>query len=287
MRTIRTLLVDDEPLAREGLATLLQADPEIEVIGTCGDGEEALSAIRTQRPDLVFLDVQMPRLDGFQVLEALAPPERPVIVFVTAYEQHALRAFDVSAVDYLLKPYSDRRFAEALERAKGAVRRGPAAHLSAQIGQLLEYVRRFEASQGASPAPERGPEPPAANSDSPERLVFKADGALHFIRTHDVVWIEAQGDFIRVQTAGGRTQLVRETLQSLERRMPGKFLRIHRSYVVNADHVRRLESALYGDYDVYMSDGTKLRLSRNYRARLKAFLRHNPTAAWLGGRQQQ
>ncbi len=278
MKKIRTLIVDDEPLAREGLEMMARADPELDVIGHCADGEEALTAIRAHRPDLLFLDVQMPRLDGFQVLAALDAAERPAVIFVTAYEQHAIRAFEVSAVDYLLKPYSDARFAAALRRAKETVRRGPTTHLADQLEQLLGYVRRLDPEGTLALPPSLAPVSPA-HPEYAERIVLKADGALHFIKSQDVVWIEAQGDFVKVQTSAAKTQMVRETLQMMERKLDAnKFLRIHRSYLVNLDHVRRVETALYGDYAVFMSDGTKLRLSRNYRAKLKALVKQNAGA---------
>lgn len=271
MKTIRTLIVDDEPLARDGLALLASADPEVTVIGQCGDGASAVAQIRELRPDLVFLDVQMPQLNGFEVLAALAPTERPTVIFVTAFEQHAIRAFEVCAVDYLLKPCTDARFTTALQRGKEDVRRRHLSDLSGRLEQLLEYIRKIEPG-----GPAEAPLTASAELPSPDptgRIVVKADGALHFIKMQDVVWIEAQGDFVKVQTAT-KTQLVRETLQSFERKLdPAKFLRIHRSYVVNLDHVRRVETALYGDYSVFMADGTKLRLSRNYRAKLKTLLR--------------
>jgi two-component system LytT family response regulator len=274
MQKIRTLIVDDEPLAREGLELMARADPEIEIVGLCSDGEQALARIQELRPALVFLDVQMPLLDGFQVLAALPPEHRPRVVFITAYEQHAIRAFEVSAVDYLLKPFSDARFSAALQRAKAAVRQGPSVQLARQVEELLEYVRRFE------PAPADAVRVPPARSGEPaERIVLKADGALHFVRAEEVVWLEAQGDFVKVQTIAGKPQMVRDTLQALEAKLdPKQFLRIHRSYVVNLEHVRRVESALYGDYAVYMSDGTKLRLSRNYRTKLKALVSSGPGA---------
>ena len=279
MKPIRTLIADDEPLAREGLELLARADPELEVIGLCPDGRTAAQAIRSERPDLVFLDVQMPRLDGFEVLAQLAPAERPLVIFVTAFEQHALRAFEVSALDYLLKPYSDARFAAAVARAKDTIRRGRTAHFAQQVEQLLDYARRLEpelANTSAGPTPTNAPSAPPP--DYVDRIVLKADGALHFIKTRDVIWIEAQGDFVKVQTPG-KTQLVRETLQSMERKLDAaKFLRIHRSFLVNLEHVRRVEVALYGDYAVFMSDGTKLRLSRNYRAKLKGLVNQPPTA---------
>jgi two-component system LytT family response regulator len=281
MNKIRTLIVDDEPLAREGLQILLGADEEIEIVGVCADGREAVDAITAKLPELVFLDVQMPRLDGFEVLQALSPDQRPVVVFVTAYEQHAIRAFEVSAVDYLLKPFTDSRFSATLTRAKDTVRRGRTGHLSRQVELLLDHARRLEAVNSTSPAHGADarnsvPTSAAGAAEDVDRIVLKADGALHFVKARDVIWIEAQGDFVKVQTSG-KTQLVRETLQSMEEKLDAtKFLRIHRSFLVNLDHVKRVETALYGDYSVYMGDGTKLRLSRNYRAKLKALLKQSP-----------
>jgi two-component system LytT family response regulator len=276
MNKIRTLIIDDEPLAREGIAMLAKTDPEIELIGECSDGRQAVETIKAKRPDLVFLDVQMPRLDGFGVVADLPVEDRPVVIFITAFEQHALRAFEVSAIDYLLKPFTDARFMVALARAKETIRRGRTSNFSRQVEQLLEYARKLDAEPSAA-----GPTlaPPATGPEYVDRIVLKADGALHFIKTRDVIWIEAQGDFVKVQTPG-KTQLVRETLQSMERKLDAaKFLRIHRSFLVNLEHVKRVEVALYGDYAVFMSDGTKLRLSRNYRAKLKALIRQTPVAS--------
>jgi len=274
MKKIRTLIVDDEPLAREGLEMLLGSDPEIEIVGQCADGQSAIEAIRTRSPQLVFLDIQMPKRDGFGVLAELKPAERPVVIFATAYDQHAIRAFEACAIDYLLKPFSDSRFAAALRRAKEEIRRVRTYDLAHQVEQLLEQVRGLEPKSPGAP----GEPVAAATADYADRIVLKADGALHFIKTRDVIWIEAQGDFVKVQTQG-KTQLVRETLQSMERKLDAaRFLRTHRSYLVNLEHVRRVEVALYGDYVVYMSDGSKLRLSRNYRSKLKALLKQIPTA---------
>lgn len=269
MKKIRTLIVDDEPLAREGLALLLADDGEVEIVGRAADGATALELIRTTRPDLVLLDIQMPELDGFQVLAALDPAERPLVLFVTAFEQHAIRAFEVCAADYLLKPYSNARFTAALQRAKETIRRNRVAGLSQKVEELLAHVRQLDSGEQRPPPMSARP----AGADASGRIVLKADGALHLVKAQDVIWIEAQGDFVKVQTLT-KPQLVRETLQSIAQKMdPAKFLRIHRSFVVNLDHVRRVETALYGDYSVYMSDGSKLRLSRGYRAKLKMLLR--------------
>lgn len=267
---IRALIIDDEPLAREGIAVLLDGDPEIEIIGQCGDGVAAIQAIRRDHPDLVFLDIQMPKKDGFEVLEALAPGERPSIVFVTAYAEHAIRAFEASAIDYLLKPFSDQRFQQALTRAKEELRKNRTADVEQRLEELLARVsdlRQGATPKTASPAPEYA-----------ERIVVKSSGDLHFIKASDVLWIEAQGDFVKVQTVA-QTQLVRETLQSMEQKLDtNRFIRIHRSFVVNVEHIKRVAPALYGDHTVYMSDGSKLRLSRNYRGKLRALIGKAPPA---------
>ncbi len=277
---IRTLIVDDEPLAREGVALLLARDPEIEVVGEAADGSAALQAIRLQHPDLVFLDVQMPKHDGFEVLAALKPGERPVVVFATAYDQYAIRAFEACAVDYLLKPFSDARFAQALARAKDEWRKSRTAAVGQQVEALLAQVRALTRESAPAPGPANAAALGAAQAHAPgaaparpeyaERIVVKSGGDLHFVKTSDVLWLEAQGDFVKVQTTG-QPQLVRETLQSMEQKLDaGRFVRIHRSFLVNIEHIRRVAPALYGDHTVFMSDGSKLRLSRSYRGQLKA-----------------
>ena len=265
---IRTLIVDDEPLAREGIMAMLGQDPEVEVIGECADGQSALNAIRSLHPDLVFLDVQMPRRDGFEVLAELKPGERPVIIFVTAYEQYAIRAFEISAVDYLLKPFRDVRFATALARAKEEIRQGREQDLRQKMERMLDYVReavRPGIGAGKTAAPAVAPDPS-------DRVVLKTGSDLHFIRTADIIWVEAQADFVKVHTVGS-AQLVRETLQSFEARVdPAKFLRIHRSSLVNLEHVKKVTPALYGDYTVLLSNDTKLKLSRKNRSKLKRLI---------------
>ena len=269
---IRALIVDDEPLAREGLAALLSADPEVEIVGQSADGASASQAIRCDRPDLVFLDIQMPKRSGFEVLEGLPATERPMVVFVTAYDQYAIRAFEACAVDYLLKPFSDARFRQALARAKENLRNSQTAEIGERMETLLALVRQLTVGSGGTPAT-----PPASAAAPPvpeyaERIVVKSGGDLHFVKTRDVLWIEAQGDFVKVQTAE-QPHLVRETLQSMEQKLDAaRFIRIHRSFLVNVEHIKRVAPALYGDHTVFMSDGSKLRLSRTYRSRLKAFV---------------
>jgi len=272
MNTISAIVVDDDPLTRKCLELLLQADPEIRVVASCNNGQMAVDRIRELKPDVAFLDVRMPLMDGFQVMEAIAPAARPQVVFVSGREQYAVRAFEVSAVDYLLKPFNQARLAMAVGRAKAAVRQQRSSQLTEQVEQLLQYAKELEAPVRSKPLSE-------VALGSTEQLVLKAGGTLLFMKPADVVWVEAQGDFVKVQT-GSKTQLVRETLQNVELMLdPAKFLRIHRSFLVNLDHVDRVETAHYGDYSVFMSDGTKLRLSRNYRAKLKALIHKAPVRA--------
>jgi two-component system LytT family response regulator len=262
---IRTLVVDDEPLARDGITTLLAQDPEIELVGTCADGASAITVIRAQRPDLVFLDIQMPKKDGFEVLADLKREERPTVIFITAYDKYAIRAFELCALDYLLKPFRDGRFFAALDRAKKEIRQARSVDLGQKVEQLLGYMR--ELSKGTASAPAA-----AAAGETADRVVLKTGSDIHFVPAGDIIWVESQADFIKVHTTGS-AQLVRETLQSLEDRLdPARFLRIHRSSLVNLEHVRKVTPALYGDYTVLMSDDTKLRLSRKNRGKLKQLI---------------
>lgn len=261
---IRTLVVDDEPLAREGILTLLARDPEVEVIGTCADGQAAVQAIRAKHPDLVFLDVQMPKRDGFGVLAELKREEKPQVIFVTAYDQYAIQAFEAHAIDYLLKPFRDARFAAALARAKGEIRKGRYLDMRKKLEELLGSL---QAEARLEPAL-----PPVSPVEHADRVVLKTGSDIHFLKPADIIWVESQADFVKVHTTGV-AQLVRETLQSLEQRLdPAKFLRIHRSSLVNLDHVKKVTPALYGDYTVLMSDDTKLRLSRRNREKLKQLI---------------
>jgi len=258
---IRTLVVDDEPLAREGIVTMLALDSEVEVIGTCADGHSAVNAIRAQKPDLVFLDIQMPKRDGFEVLAELKREERPMVIFITAYDKYAIRAFELSAIDYLLKPFRDARFLAALAKAKKEIRQARSNDLGQKVEQLLGYMQEMAAAK--SPAV-----PAAKQTDSTDRVVLKTGSDILFLRTTDIIWVESQADFIKVHTTGAAL-LVRETLQSLEDRLDAaKFLRVHRSTLVNIEHVRKVTPALYGDYSILMSDNTKLRLSRKNRGKL-------------------
>ena len=251
---IRTLIVDDEPLGRERIRALLASDPEIEVIGECADGRQAITAIEQRNPDLVFLDVQMPEVDGFSVLEAICSECMPVIIFVTAYDRYAVQAFEVHALDYLLKSYDRERFSAAVQRAKEEIQRSREGVLNERLVGLLENLQ--------------------AKKDRLTRLVIKSAGRIVFLRVEEIDWIEAADNYVRVH-AGKESHLIRETLQSLEKRLdPGKFLRIHRSFLVNFDRIRELRPIFHGDYAVKLADGTELTLSRNYREKLLEPLGH-------------
>ncbi|HEX8879470.1 MAG TPA: LytTR family DNA-binding domain-containing protein [Candidatus Acidoferrum sp.] len=250
---IRTLIVDDEPLGRERIRALLARDPEIDVVEECPDGRRAVAAIERSRPDLVFLDVQMPEMDGFAVLEAIAGDRMPAIIFVTAYDRYAVQAFEVHALDYLLKSFDRDRFEAALERAKEEVHRSKAGVLSERLAGLLEDLQ--------------------AKQKRLTRLVVKSGGRVVFLRVEEIDWVEAADNYVRIH-AGRESHLIRETLQSLEGRLnPDKFLRIHRSTLVNVDRIRELQPIFHGDYLVKLNDGTELTLSRSYREKLLEPLR--------------
>jgi len=262
VQPIRTLIVDDEPAAREGMRHLLAGDCDVVLAGVCANGREAAAAIAAAAPDLVFLDVQMPELDGFSVLRRLDRASLPAVVFVTAHEQYALRAFEVHAIDYLLKPFSDERFREALERAKLQVRQGRLSELS---WKLLALIQGYGPEQPAVPVRRTGPK-------YLERLVIKSGGRVTLLRVGEIEWIDAEGDYVRIHV-GKQWHLLRETMKRLEAQLdPGRFVRIHRSTIVNLERVKELQPFFRGEYVVVLHNGTTLKLSRGYREHLEAKL---------------
>jgi two-component system, LytTR family, response regulator len=246
---VRALIADDEPLARERLRDLLAEDEDVEVVGECGDGREAVATIAALRPDLVFLDVQMPSLDGFGVVEAVGPERMPPTIFVTAFDQYALKAFEVHALDYLLKPFDQERFATALRRAKDRLSHKLEAGVRDKLMALLADAKPAEPTHV-------------------ERLAIKSGGSLYFLRTEEIDWVEAAGNYTRLHT-GKKVHLLRETMNALETKLdPKRFARIHRSTIVNLERIRELQPFFHGDYVVLLHDGTQLTLSRNYRPKL-------------------
>jgi two-component system LytT family response regulator len=248
--TLRVIIVDDEPLARERLHDLLALESDIDIIGECADGRQAISAIRELAPDLVFLDVQMPELDGFGVLEELGPETTPVVVFVTAYDQYALRAFEVHALDYLLKPFDRDRFRKAIARARQLISGDDTDAFRSRVIQLLSEIH-------VTP-----------RTDTPQhlaRMMVRTGGRVYFVRAADVDWIEAAGNYVRLHT-GAESHVIRDSLSALETKLdPASFARIHRSTMVNLERVKQLEPLFHGDYTVVLHDGTRLTLSRFYR----------------------
>jgi two-component system, LytTR family, response regulator len=254
MKPFRILIADDEPLARSGLTRMIAHDPDFELIGECADGIEALAAIRKGRPDLVLLDIEMPGRDGFAVLTSLAPEERPLAIFVTAYDAHALRAFDVNAVDYVLKPVVQERLGAALARAAARLREsGRRSALSTQDLERLAALVRTR--------------PPYL-----ERFLVRSPSGGTVVPASEVLYIEADGDYVRLHR-GQSHELMRATLHSLlERLDPSLFVRIHRSYVARLDRITRIDGAAGGDGSVILDDDTELPLSRTYRESLLAAL---------------
>jgi len=250
--SLRVLIVDDEPLARRGVSARLKRFSDITIVAECADGETAIEAIGSHAPDLVFLDVQMPGMSGFEMLKRLAPNETPVVIFLTAYDRYALEAFEAHALDYLLKPIDDERFAETVKRARRQIEMQSVKSLEDRLRALL--------SGHASP--------PAYA----ERFAIRTGTRVTFVLADEIDWIEAMGDYAGLHV-GGKTHLLRETLSSLETRLdPSRFVRIHRSTIVQASRIRQLETLSNRDCNVWLADGTQLRASRSYRERLAPWL---------------
>jgi two-component system LytT family response regulator len=245
---LRVLVVDDEPLVRQGIRGFLEREADVRMLGEARNGEEAVARIRELRPDLVLLDVQMPGMDGLAVVAALAPEERPAIVFVTAHSEYAIRAFDLHAVDYLLKPFDAERFGTALSRARARMAAGQADRLE----ELLATLRPARAY--------------------PERLLLKQEGTVIVVLTDDLDWVEAADNYVKVHARTGR-YLVRETMKQIEAKLdPARFARAHRSAIVNLSRVKSLDPLAAGEYVITLTTGTRLTLSRSCRDDFKSRL---------------
>ena len=251
---IRVLIVDDEAHARMRLRHSLKDESDFELVGECANGREALAAIRRDKPELVFLDIQMPRLTGFDVCAQLhaAGPPLPFIIFCTAYDQYALKAFEVRAIDYLLKPFDRERFRQTLAHARARLRGTRRTPEDQRLAELLNDLR--------------------AGGKPDDRLVFKQDGRVILVHASAIDWLEADGNYVRIH-CGSESHYVRETLASLEAQLPvEKFMRVSRSVLVNLDRIKEFHPLFYGDYAVLLQSGVKLTLSRNYRDRLEKLL---------------
>jgi two-component system LytT family response regulator len=258
--TIRTVIADDEELARRGLRALSLRCEDLELICECRNGREAVDAIHRYRPDLVFLDVQMPGKTGFDVISAITDGPRPHVVFVTAYDKFALRAFEVHALDYLLKPVNEERFDAALARVRWAM-----SHAASEA--MVQRVRQLPADPPAVPSPPTG--------FAVDRLPIKVNGRIIVLRVADIDWIEADRDYVSVHV-GGKTWLMRETIAAVELRLAlSGFVRIHRSTLVNAERVKELRPQDKGEYTVVLNDGTELKLTRHYRTSVERLIGAN------------
>jgi len=242
---IRVLLSDDEALARERLRSLLENEPDLEIVAECDDGKSAINTIKREKPDLVFLDIQMPEVDGFGVVSALRDQVMPLTIFVTAYDRYAMKAFEVHALDYLLKPVSKERLAEALGHARKQLQHPSEATFQRRV---LDMLGDMDSRQSA-----------------PQRIVIKADGEIVCLKPGEIDWAESAGNYVCLHV-GAATHILRETITSLESRLGHhQFLRVHRSTLVNVDRIKTLRPSLYGDYSILLRDGTKLTLSRGFR----------------------
>lgn len=250
-KKLRTVVVDDEPLACKRLEKLLKEDEDIDLLKLCANGEEAIEVINNKEPDLVFLDIQMPEINGFEVLQQIDENKVPLIIFVTAYDEYALKAFDVHALDYLMKPFKKERFFESLDRAKKAFQQDDRLKIHKKIENLLTYLD---------------------DSGGPlTRILVKSSGRYFFLKATDIDWIESAGNYVRIHS-GGNNYLIRETMINMEKKLNSDtFFRIHRSTIINVEKVKELEQWFHGDYQVIMYNDQKLTMSRNYKQILEKF----------------
>ncbi|HEX8898229.1 MAG TPA: LytTR family DNA-binding domain-containing protein [Chthoniobacterales bacterium] len=245
---IRALIADDELLARKFIRRMLKQDPEVEIVAECSNGTEAVAMIRKEKPDLVFLDIQMPEMNGFAVLEEVGLDHLPEVIFTTAYESYAIRAFELHALDYLLKPFDQVRFKAALKYAKERFHSQQDEEKRLQIGTLLETIR--------------------AQPQYLDRVIIRADGRITFLQTREIDWLEADDKYIHLHTPKG-TRMVRQTLSAMEDQLdPKKFVRVHRSAMVNTDRIKELQPLFNGEHTLILEDGTRLTLSRKYKDKL-------------------
>ena len=259
MHKIRTLLVDDEPIARRGIRQQLQLEADVEIIGECANGQEAVAAIRAQLPDLVFLDVQMPLLSGFGVVEEVGVDHLPAVVFVTAYDEHAIRAFEVNALDYLLKPIEPRRFQKTLSRVRDQLSQSSDKEINEKLAALLSLLD--------------DPESAFKKQSYLERVAIKESERVLMVRVEDIDWISAHGNYVQIHTRS-KTHLLRETMDRMESKLdPVNFVRLRRSTIVNAERVSELKPLFNGEYAVFLKSGIELTSSRRYRKHLDVLLR--------------
>ena len=261
--SIRALIVDDEPLARTGVRQLLESVEDVRIAGEAGDGPEAVRQIQEEAPDLVFLDVQMPEMSGLEVVREVGVDRMPLTIFVTAYDEYALEAFDAHALDYLLKPIDEERFAEALDRARTQLQRAEAEDLSDRLRAVLD---RYSGAEGGEEDDQNDEEGPL------ERFTVRSRKRIYFVDADEVQWIESEGDYVAL-CDGEEKHLIRATMKELTDRLASeRFLRVHRSYIINTNYVTELRPLDHGTYRLIMECGTPLKTSRGYRENVEALI---------------
>ncbi|MBL7961098.1 response regulator transcription factor [bacterium] len=257
---IKTIIVDDEALARRRIKKLLAARADVDVVAECNNGNDAIASIESLKPDLVFLDIQMPEIGGFELIERLDVKNFPVIIFVTAHDSYALKAFDINAVDYILKPFDDERFYHALDRACELIEQKETGAWAKRVFKMLNGLQQEPGAAASS------------NSNYLDRIVIRTSGRIHFASTDAIDWIEASGKHLDIH-AGKSVHRIRESMSDLERKLdPKKFLRIHRSYIINISRIREMQSWHKGEYMVILENDTKLVTGRGYRDNLNLLL---------------
>lgn len=268
MELIRVVIVDDEPLARENLEGLLTSDSEIEIVGQCANGVEAIRTIKKIKPDILFLDVEMPEMNGFEVLSKIPTEYMPIVVFVTAYNKYALKAFEVNALDYLLKPFDNERFSSMIERVKLQFRQ----HLMLEYGEKIQKLMSGEFAF----LTRRDSKQQHEKSSFLKRIAVKTSGRIYFVDVNQIQWIEAARSYVELHTQT-KTHLVRETMNNLEANLdPEQFLRIHRSTLINISFIKELQPFFRGDYLVILKNGKELKLTRGNRDKLDFLLNRIP-----------
>lgn len=254
---IRAIIVDDEPLARDGLSLLLEEEADIHVEAQCANGEEAIAAITSKKPDVLFLDIEMPGMNGFDVIREIGLQHMPQVIFVTAYNQYAVEAFEFHAMDYLLKPLRKDRLQSSLRRLRQQLEQADTSESSNKLNSILELFKQLPGANG---------------NDNADRIIVKSHGHIHFLNASEIFWVEASGDYVTIHTAE-KSHLLRETMHNMEKRLePHGFKRIHRSSIINLDFVSELKTGKNNDYQVVLKDGTELNLGRSFKDALYSSL---------------
>lgn len=263
---IRTLIVDDEALARQLIRSLITEDRDIKIVGECAEGWEAIAAVKTFQPDLMFLDIQMPALSGFDVLEKIEPEQMPYVIFITAYDQYAVKAFEIHALDYILKPFEKERFFESINRAKAIIRQKGLSELTDKIIRMVRSVPGVHE-----------PETPGKSREETsflQQVMIRQGGRLFAVAAADIVWLEAANQYVRIHTLSG-SHLVSRSLNALEKQLdPQKFFRIHRSAIAHVAFIKEVRTARNGSCSVLLATGDTLKLSRGRRGILTDLLKH-------------